>query len=458
MTEKPPRPRGSSWLTILDFGRDPLRRPLAYFERYGDTFGGHMLGKDFVVTRDPAVFEDVLVKKHKSFVKDDIARGLSVLLGRGLLTSEGDTWKKSRRVILPHLQAQTIERYLAAFRLEAERTLDGWADRGVVDLHAEMTALTVRITLRTVFGTSTENAEVFERSMRAVMDYFAGFAGTLIAMPLWLPTPTTLRFLRAREHLTRAVRRTLSVARETGQGESVLQSLLSAQDAGELSEQQLVDEVLTLLLAGHETTALALTYTLALLADAPAVQSAVREENAGLPAPSTLATLRAHTGLGRVIKESMRLYPESWALGREALEQQDIGGWAVEPQTQVYLYQWAAHMNPAWFERPEEFLPERWTPEFEAALPRSAYTPFGGGPRVCVGNHFAWAELVVVLAAALARYELWPLAPFRPRLLASITARPKHPVPMRVVRIDGARPAPETRARQQAAREVPPAA
>jgi cytochrome P450 len=435
MSKIPPRPRGSSWWTILDLGRDPLRRPLVYFERFGDTFGGHLSGKDFVITRDPLVFEDVLVKKHKSFIKDDIGRGLGVLLGRGLLTSDGETWKKSRRVILPHLQAQSIERYLEAFRSEAERTLDGWAPGETFDLHAEMTALTVRITLRTVFGTPAEDAHVFERSMRSVMAYFAGFAGTLIPMPLWLPTPTTRRFLRAREHLNQAVRRTLLSAREAGQGNSVLHSLLSAQDAGELSEQQLIDEVLTLLLAGHETTALALTYTLALLADAPAEQSAVREELARLPAPSTLAALRAHTGLGRVIKESMRLYPESWALGREALEELEVGGWAIRPATQVYLYQWASHMNPVWFDRPEEFLPSRWTPDFEAALPRSAYTPFGGGPRVCIGNHFAWAELVVTLAAALSRYELRPLKPFRPRLLLSITARPKDPVPMRVERV-----------------------
>jgi len=181
----------------------------------------------------------------------------------------------------------------------------------------------------------------------------------------------------------------------------------------------------------------------------------VREEIAALPAPSTLSALRAHTGLARVIKESMRLYPESWAIGREALERLEVGAWLVEPQTQVYLYQWAAHMNPVWFERPEEFLPARWTPQFEAALPRAAYTPFGGGPRICIGNHFAWAELVVVLAAALERYELQPLAPFRPRLLASITARPRDPVPMRVVRIRGAAPSREA---GQPTREAPPAA
>ncbi len=437
MSQKPPRPKGSSWLTILDLGRDPLRRPLHYFERFGDTFGGHLLGKDILVTRDPAVFEDVLIKKHKLFIKDDITRGLGQLLGTGLLTSEGDTWKNSRRVIVPHLQAGAIERYLAIFRQETDRMLSAWVPGKELDLHAEMTALTVRITLRSVFGTEAEDPRQFEHSMRAVMSYFAGFANTLMTLPLWLPTPDNLRFRRAREHLRAAMRRTLASARSSAGAPSVLHSLLSAQDAGALSEQQLMDEGLTMLLAGHETTALALTYTLALLADAPEQQSALRAEIGRLPAPDTLEALRAQQALARVIKESMRLYPESWALGREALEDTEAGGWAIARSTQVYLYQWAAHQNPRYFERPDEFLPSRWTPELEASLPRCAYTPFGGGPRVCIGNHFAWAELVCVLADALARFELIPREPFRPRLLLSMTARPKHPIRMRVERAHG---------------------
>jgi cytochrome P450 len=449
MSQKPPRPKGSSWSTVLDIGRDQLRRPLRYFDTLGDTFGGHLLGKDFILTRDPAVFEDVLIKKHKSFTKDDITRGLGVLLGRGLLTSEGDTWKRSRRVILPHLQARTIERYLETFRREADRTLSRWVPGETFDLHAEMTRLTVRITLCSVFGTDPEGADELERSMRAVMSYFAGVANTMLPFPLWLPTPDNRRFLAAREHLTRSMRRILAAARESQESGSVLASLLAARDTGELSEEQLIDEGLTLLLAGHETTALALTYTLALLGDAPEEQAIVRAELLELPAPDTLESLRRQHALARVIKESMRLYPESWALGREATEALEVGPWSIEAQTQVYLYQWACHQHPRWFERPEEFRPSRWTPEFEAALPRCAYTPFGSGPRVCIGNHFAWAELVTVLADALARFELVPVQPFRPRLLLSITARPKGPVPMRVAAL--ASRATATRARSSAA-------
>jgi cytochrome P450 len=433
MIQRPPRPKGSSWFTILDLGRDPLRRPLHYFARFGDTFGGHALGKDFVITRDPAVFEDVLIKKHRAFIKDDITRGLDKLLGRGLLTSDGKIWQDSRRVMLPHFQAQSIERYLEAFHSEADRTLSGWTPGQTFDLHAEMTALSVRIILRCVFGTCAEDVHELERSMQAVMKYFAGFASTSMPLPLWLPSPDNRRFLRAREHLTQVVRRIIEAARQGGAGSSVIQSLLSARDAGDLTEEQLIDEALTLLLAGHETTALALTYTLALLADAPSEQALIREELGRSSTPDSLAALRAQKALPAAIKESMRLYPQSWAVGREALEDMDVGPWAIARKTQVYLYQWAAHQNPRWFEQPEAYRPSRWTPELEAALPRCAYTPFGGGPRICMGNHFAWAELVCVLAGALRRFEFQPVQPFRPRLLLSVTARPKDPVPMRVV-------------------------
>lgn len=433
MSKKPPRLR-SSWFSIFDLARDPLRRPLAYFERFGDTFGGRAFGKDFLITRCPEVFEDVLVKKHKTFIKDDITRGLSHLLGNGLLTSEGDTWKRSRRVIVPHLQPRAIEHYLEIFQDEAERTVAGWAPGSTVDLHQQMTALALRIILRSVFGTDATESRDFEHSMRDVMSYFAGFANTSFPLPLWLPAPKNRRFLRARAHLRHALEGILASAREAPRGpSSVLHSLFSARESGELDDQQLLDEALTFLLAGHETTALALTYTLALLGDAPDEQGALRSELEQLSPPSSLEALRSHAALTRVIKESMRLYPESWVLGREALEAIEVGGWAIEPRTQVYLYQWAAHQNPRWFTEPERFQPARWTPELEAALPRSAYTPFGGGPRICVGHHFAWAELISVLATIVARFELQPVQPFQPRLLMSVVARPRDPVPMRVV-------------------------
>jgi len=291
-----------------------------------------------------------------------------------------------------------------------------------------MAALTMSITLRCVFGTTSYDARAFDKAMRHVMDYFVGVAGTSYPLPLWVPTVANRRFIKARRELGEAA---LEIVQQSSQSApSVVQSLRQAQQVGELSQQQLVDEALTMLLAGHETTALALTYTLALLADAPHEQSLIRDELMQLPMPRDVAQLRSCDALVRAIKESMRLYPESWAIGREALQDVQVGGWQVDRETQVFLYQWAAHQNPRYFPEPEKFLPGRWTQQFEQDLPRFAYTPFGGGPRICVGNHFAWAEMLAVMRGLLSRFAFEPLRPFQPRLLASVTVRPKDPVPM----------------------------
>ncbi|HEY8944891.1 MAG TPA: cytochrome P450 [Polyangiaceae bacterium] len=434
MNRAAPRPRAPGLFTVLDLGRDQLRRPVHYFDRLGDTFGVTLLGTRMLATRDPAVFEDVLVRQHKLFSKDRITQKLSILLGQGLLTSEGPAWRKHRRLIQPHLQPAELARYLPVFRDEAERLLETWPVHGTVELHAAMAQTSMRIALRTLFGADAKGVDDFESSMRAVMMFFTGVAGTAVPLPLWLPTPTNRRFLRARAHLNDALHQILVRARDRGPTTSVLQNLLSAQDGGELSEQQLVDEGLTLLLAGHETSALALTYTLALLATDPERQKAVHEELGNQPL-DTLDSLRRSSGLSRALKESMRLYPEAWALGREALEDCEVAGMDVRRGTQIFLYQWAAHRHPRYFDAPDSFFPERWTPEFEASLPRVLYAPFGAGPRVCVGSHFAWAEVLCVLGALLRRTRFEAPPPFAPRFIPSITLRPRDPVHARILRI-----------------------
>lgn len=434
MTRLPPRPRAPGLFTVLDIGRDQLERPIHYFQRLGDTFRTSLFGTVLVATRDPHVFEDVLVRQHKRFIKDEITRGLSKLLGQGLLTSHGEPWQQNRRLLQPHFQPQQLDRYLPVFREEAERELDGWPSEGTLDLHPAMARLSMRIALRTLFGTEAGEYDEFEQSMRDAMWFFAGFAGTSVPLPLSIPTPTNRRFLRARSHLNEALRRILTQARTQGVQTSVLGSLLSARASGELSEQQLVDEAITMLLAGHETTALTLTYALALLARAPEQQRALREELSG-SVPESVAALRALPGVNRALKESLRLYPPAWAIGREALEDSEIAGFTVPKGAQVILYQWAAHRHPKWFEEPLAFRPGRWTRDFEASLPRHLYAPFGGGPRICIGNHFALAEMVIALVTLLDQFELQAPEPFAPRFITSITLRPRDPVRVGVRRL-----------------------
>jgi cytochrome P450 len=413
---------------MLEIGRDQLRAPIRYFDELGDTFALPLLGRTFVASRDPALFEEVLVRRHKLFIKDELTRGLSRLLGQGLLTSDGEPWRKHRRILGHHFHAAEIAQYLPVFREEAERELARWAPGCVFDLHAAMARLSMRVALRTVFGNDGSGFGDFETSMRDAMFFFLGIGGTGLTLPLALPTPRNRRFLRARAHLNSAVRQLLEAARARGAGNSVLQSLLAARESGELSEQQLVDESITMLIAGHETSALALAYTLALLADDRTEQRAIQEELDGR-VPETLDGLRRATRLNRALKESLRLYPESWALGREPLEPCEVAGAALPRGAQVILYQWAAHRHPRWFSEPESFRPERWTPEFESSLPRCLYTPFGAGPRICIGNFFAIAEVLVALATFLTRFDFEAPRPFTPTFVPAVTLRPRGPVP-----------------------------
>jgi cytochrome P450 len=425
-----PRPAAPGWLTMLDLGRDQLQRPIDYFERLGDSFESSWFGVPMIATRDPEVFEEVLVRQHKLFRKDAITRSLSSLLGNGLLTSDGEEWRKNRRIVSPHFRATEIGAYLGTFREEAERELSSWPAGAAIDVHRALTRVTLRVVLRTVFGSDgSENLDI-ERSMDDVISHALGIAGTWITLPLYLPTPSNRRFLRARAHLRAEAGRLIAQARSQGGGSSVLGSLLSAQESGALSEQQLIDESLTFLLAGHETSALTLSYTLALLAAHPGEQRSVQRELSSL-ADDDLAALRGAAQLTAAVKESLRLYPPAWSIGREATQACELGGVPVRAGTQVFLFQWAAHRHPRWFPEPLAFRPQRWTPEQEACLPRALYMPFGAGPRVCIGNHFAMAEILVVLGTLLRRRDFTLAQPFSPRFQPALTLRPRSPVLLR---------------------------
>ena len=189
MSTRPPRPKGPSLFTLLDIGRDQLGTPIRYFDELGDTFAFSVMGTQVIASRDPAVFEEVLVRKHKAFIKDQLTRGLSRLLGQGLLTSDQEPWRKHRRILGPHFQASEIGRYLPAYREEAERELLRWRPGCAFDLHEAMARLSMRIALRTVFGSEADDLGDFDASMRDAMVFFTGVAGTGLTVPLGVPTP-----------------------------------------------------------------------------------------------------------------------------------------------------------------------------------------------------------------------------------------------------------------------------
>ena len=362
----------------------------------------------------------------RNFIKHYALRMNRLLLGDGLLSSEGDFWLRQRRLIQPAFLRARVMGYGHAFVELALRQTDGWRDGQACDIHAEMRGLTMAIAARTLFGADVGEAHGAEvaRALEGTMAAFTDRLFSILRLPEYFPTPNNIRAWFAVRRLDRVLYSIIAGRKKDGPGDDLLSILLQArdeQDGKGMSEKQLRDEAMTLFLAGHETTALALTYTLYLLARHPEAAARLRAEARAVlgDRPPTADDLPRLKYAEQVVQESMRLYPPAYAIGRQALAGCRLGGFDLPAGGTVLMSQWVIHRDPRWWEAADEFRPERWTAAMQQALPRHAYFPFGGGPRVCVGNTFAMAEMVLVLAV-LARwgYEWQEAGPvkLRPRM------------------------------------------
>ena len=412
----PPRRRGlvanAGYYTRLV--RDPLGFVGARFARYGDIYcAPNPDGLLYVICR-PDHVREVLSTRAAAFGKGHSAFGqLSQVLGDGLLTAEGDDWKRRRRMIQPAFHPQRLAEYGGVMVEEARRLRARWRDGEVCDLSEEMIGLTLRVVSRTLFG--RDPAGDVERVARA-MGEFRTLTARPDVLPAWM-SPAHRRLSRAVAGLDQ-VMYSMIERRRTGGAEAdgerggerggdhhdLLQTLVDAVDAegdgGGLTEREVRDELVTFYLAGHETTSHALTWTLYLLSQNPTAGeelAAELEQVLGGRAPE-YGDLPALVYTERVVKESMRLYPPAYVLARRADRDTEIGGFAVPEGSEVTAWIYHMHRDPRWYPRPGRFIPERFDPEREARLPRMAYLPFGGGPRACIGRQFAMAEAMLVLA------------------------------------------------------------
>lgn len=418
-----------------------LRRdPLAFFDRCAGEFpevAYFRLGPlRCCVVNDPALVEEVMVGQADRMRKASWDQeALELVLGEGLLTSEGEGWRTDRRRLQPAFRR---DRLVPLARGLVDRTValaGGWEAGERVDVHTEMARLTLENLTAGLFGLEMTRPEV--RSVqRALDDVMAGFEALIrspLPLPVWVPTPTNLRGRRAASRLREVVEGLVERRRRPGEeGDDLMGRLLTAAREGSLSEERLRDHVTTFLLAGHETTALALAWCLWLLARHPETQRRVREEleetlEGGRPRAEDVERLE---WTDRSLTEAMRLYPPAWGIGREPLEDLEIGGWPLAEGTQVFLVQWSLHRDPRFYERPGAFRPERWTEELRSELPRFAYLPFGGGPRHCVGRNFATLEATLVLATLLRRWRFEPAEGAEPEPRPAVTLRPDGGVPL----------------------------
>ncbi len=412
---RPPGPKGAPLMGVMrDFNADQLGFIDRMRDEYGDIVWMRFLYVPALFLYHPDQVEYVLVTNARNFIKSMSLRSnfFQRLVGNGLLTSEGEEWKRARRLSQPAFHRERVASYGQVMVDYANRLVGKWQDGETRDVHPDMMRLTLEIVVQCLFSAdvSTDVDEV-GATLKELIKPFAAQATLSWILNNRLPTPTHLRFHKLSRKIDNVVYRIISERRSSGEDKGDLLSMLLAardEDGSQMTDRQLRDEVMTLFLAGHETTALTLAWSWYLLGTNPEAENkfyAELDEVLGGRSP-TFADLPRLVFTEQIAKESMRLYPPAFGLGREAIDDCEIGGYQVPKGTQVFLFQWATQRDPRFYEEPNAFRPERWTPDFIERLPRYAYFPFGGGPRVCIGASFAMMEIILCLATIGQRFRL----------------------------------------------------
>jgi cytochrome P450 len=428
MTREIPGPDGS-WLlgNVADFRAGML----PFFERcrreYGTVVALRLGHRRLILLSDPSLIEEVLVTKNKNFKKHFATRLLKPVLGNGLLLSEGKLWLRQRRLVQPAFSRQFTDEFVQIVQLHTSRLAEAWRGNPRRELYRDMTQLTVQIAAHAFLGISDakDTEEIGDCLEITHADFERRFQHPW-SLPTWIPTPPNRRLRKAVTSLTRIIDRMIDERRKDAEGRhDALSLLLRAQDEqGERMPIQLLrDEVMTLLLAGHDTTANGLTWTWSLLAQHNDVMSRLRNE---LRDSNLQPHPRDDNSFARkIVKESMRLFPPVFVFGREATCSMMLGDHAIRKGDSILMPQWVVHRDESFYTDPLAFDPDRWTPEFERALPKYAYFPFGGGPRVCIGREVAMVEATGVLAALASEFDVsledpggvtpWPTVTLRPK-------------------------------------------
>lgn len=406
----PRGPRGLPFVgSLLDYARDPLGFVTRMRDRYGDVARIDVAGLAFYQLNTPALIDVVLRERSKDFGKGALGAEKRRLFGQGLATSDGELWRRQRRLVQPAFHREKLAGYGAIVSRFADDAIDTLEGRHI-DLHAELMRLTLRVVGKLLFDADvTRDAGTVGVALEEVTTFFTRQSSLFLRF-----VPRSVRRL-VRRPFDRAVDRLDGVIasiierrhREPTAHADLLGMLMAARDEDgvAMSDRQLRDEVMTAFLAGHETTALALSWTFALLARHPDSEARVVGELdrvLGGRAPAW-QDLPALVQTSAVLREAMRVYPPAWILARQALRPVDLGTVCIPEGAFVVVSPWAVHRDPRLFVEPDTFLPDRWSGDLESRLPRFAYFPFGGGPRGCVGSGLATMEATLVLATFLQR-------------------------------------------------------
>nr|WP_174734983.1 cytochrome P450 [Mesobacillus harenae] len=424
---------------LKEFQKDPLVFMKTLANDYGEIVRFRLgpFQKVNLIT-DPELIKEVLVTKQKSFLKSSDVQSLKALIGDGLLTSEKELHMRQRRLIQPAFKKSHIMDYAQDMIVTTEKYIEGWEDGKEIEITEDMLNITLGIISKTMFSMElNEGYDLVGESVERAMKLAVRRMRSIIPLPLWVPVKRNREYKLAKQALDEVLFKIITSRREdTEVKDDLLGILMRARDDHDgtgMTDSQLRDELMTIFLAGHETTANALSWTLYLLSQNPEAEQKLYEELDEVIGEGTIAP-EHFTGLSytqNVISESLRLYPPAYVIGRQVDESVDIGDYHIKKGEMILISQYVMQRKPEYFEEPNEFRPERFENNFIKSIPAYAYFPFGGGPRVCIGNHFAFMEMVLVLACISQRFQLKPAFDASSiKTQPLITLRPKPGLPV----------------------------
>jgi cytochrome P450 len=434
----PPGPRSRS---PLGHGAEFVRDTVGFLRRcardYGDIVTFRTGPQRTFLLNHPDYIEQVLVTHNHNFIKPFALRRMHLFLGNGLLSSDGEAWRRQRRLAQPAFHRERIAAYGEVMVSYAQRRLADWSDGEVRDLHEEMMRLTYEVVGKTLFDADVSDGAADVRdALTVTLEHYQRVVSTFrILLPDAIPTPANLRLRKAVQRLDCAIYGVIDKRRtHLADHGDLLSVLLQAQDedGSHLSSRQVRDEVMTLMFAGHDTTALTLTWCWYLLALHPAVEAKLHVELASVlssraPLVGDVPELQ-YTAM--IVNEVLRLYPPAWGIAREAVDNCEIGGYRIPRGSIVLMSQAVMHRDPRYFEEPDSFNPDRWANGLAKQLPKYAYFPFGGGQRLCIGNAFALMEAAILIGTIAQKYAFRLVSDQPVETQAALTLRPRNGMKM----------------------------